>query len=566
MGLNQRNGWLPRGQAGSTAGCLGSGLESSARSGGNRGTPLTSAGRIIAVANRAGYGQMRWHAVWLGLVFILAAAWRFNDLSAPGHLADREYTSAIFARTFYFEANPTIDDWRRDIAQTTMIRQPALEPPVTDYLVSLLYRLAGREDLRYARFLTSMFWLVGGLFMYRLARDLLSPTEAVYATGYYLLLPMSVLISRSFQPDSLMMMTYLISLVCLWRYFRQPSAARALLAGGMSGITLLVRPLVAFALAAALIGLVVWRLRTGQGVEVRHLALFGLISLLPPVLYYGYGIAFAGFMRWKVNDSFRPFLLARRQFWTGWMNVAISVVGQGALVAALLGFPLIRRGAARDLVIGLGAGYVLFGVAFTYHIHTHPYYHIQLIPIIALGLAAALRLIIEALKRLQTKWWMMPGVLALLLTLYLSHKAIQGALYSATVENPRVAQEVGRLVNHSSRTVFIARHYGIPLQYMGEFTGSAWPVRIEDVFYRWPGERERTVEERIAALDFIPDYYVVTSFDEAYRRHQDLLDYLAANCQTLARTETYLIYHKCRTELAGRGDDQLPSHVLGPRR
>lgn len=29
-------------------------------------------------------------------------------------------------------------------------------------------------------------------------------------------------------------------------------------------------------------------------------------------------------------------------------------------------------------MIGLGISYLMFGVAFTYHIHTHPYYHIQL--------------------------------------------------------------------------------------------------------------------------------------------------------------------------------------------
>jgi hypothetical protein len=505
-----------------------------------------------SVTRRARNGQLNWINLCLGLLFVLGVIWRFRDLQAPGQLADREYLSAIISRTLYFQDNSSIENSRRDIARATLDRQPVLEPPVTEYLVALIFRLVGREDLRYARLLTCVFWLVGGLVMYRLARDLLSPWEAVVATGYYLLLPMSVLISRSFQPDSLMMMLYLMSLVCIWRYFQNTSVARILFAGGMTGVTLLVRPLVCFALAAAVVGLVVWKLRTGQKVEVGHLALFCVVSLALPVLYYGNAIVFAGFMRWKVNDSFRPFLFVRRQFWTGWMALAVSVIGQGALITGLLGFALLRDGAARAVISALVVGYVLFGLTFTYHIHTHPYYHIQLIPIIAICMAPVFRLVGQALEQLRSRWWLVPVLSAFLLTLYLGHKTIQTTLSSATVEDPVVARQVGQLVQHSPRTVFVARHYGFPLQYMGEFTGTAWPVRIEDAFYRWPGEQERTVEERIAALDFTPEYYVITAIDQMQRRHQDLLDYLVAHCITLSQTERYWIYYQCQTQLLVR--------------
>ena len=33
-------------------------------------------------------------------MFLLAALIRFNDIRTPGHLLDREYTSAIFARAY----------------------------------------------------------------------------------------------------------------------------------------------------------------------------------------------------------------------------------------------------------------------------------------------------------------------------------------------------------------------------------------------------------------------------------------------------------------------------------
>src|SRR5215211_820067 len=64
----------------------------------------------------------------LVLMFLLAALIRRDEINAPGHLLDREYTSAIFARAFYFMSNDQVEDWRRDIAVITMNQQPVLEP------------------------------------------------------------------------------------------------------------------------------------------------------------------------------------------------------------------------------------------------------------------------------------------------------------------------------------------------------------------------------------------------------------------------------------------------------
>ena len=85
-------------------------------------------------------------------MFLLAALIRCNDIRTPGHLLDREYTSAIFARAYYFQHNDPVEDWRRDIAVTTMNQQPVLEPPLVEYLVSLIYRIMGREEIYYSAF------------------------------------------------------------------------------------------------------------------------------------------------------------------------------------------------------------------------------------------------------------------------------------------------------------------------------------------------------------------------------------------------------------------------------
>jgi hypothetical protein len=91
----------------------------------------------------------------------------------------------------------------------------------------------------------------------------------------------------------------------------------------------------------------------------------------------------------------------------------------------------------------------------------------------------------------------------------------------------------------------VAFYDGLPLEYYGEFGGAAWPVRIEDEFYRRPGEVELSVEERIAGLGFEPEYFVITHFDLFNRKHQDLQAYLIDNCFPVEETESYLIYGDC---------------------
>src|SRR5512132_3451236 len=96
--------------------------------------------------------------VSLFIIFFFATLLRLDEIKAPGHLLDREYTSAIIARAYYFGNNEKVEQWRRDIAVTAKNQQPILEPPLVEYLVSLIYRLMGREEIFFSRYLTITFW------------------------------------------------------------------------------------------------------------------------------------------------------------------------------------------------------------------------------------------------------------------------------------------------------------------------------------------------------------------------------------------------------------------------
>lgn len=487
----------------------------------------------------------RWLTICLAVMFLFAALIRRDEIKAPGHLIEREYNSAIFAHAFYLSGNTNAEPWQKEIAFAARDQLPTLEPPLTEYLVSLIYRVMGREEIWYSRYLTGLFWLIGGIFFYKIVQTLISTDAAVFAVAYYLFTPWGVIISRSFQPDSLMMMMFLISLYGIVKYFEDASWRRLLLAGILTGITLLLRPLVLFVLFGAFLAMSTQKKKKWFQVFDKQLFTFLFLSLVFPLAFYGYGIYVAGFLQGQADLSFRPYLLARWNFWLGWFENGTQVTGYAFFVAAILGFFLLREKLARILVIGMAFGYFVFGLFFTFHVHTHPYYHIQLLPLIGICIAPVLVAIGKLLKKSSgTNWWT-PVLAGFLLTLFFSSLDVRNTLYKTSFEDPKVAGEIGELINHSSHSVFVAYHYGLPLEYYGQIAGGPWPVSIDDPFYRRPDARELSVQERIEGLGFVPEYFVVTNFDLFNRKNQDLKTYLDANCVMQAQTDQYQIYGSC---------------------
>ena len=231
----------------------------------------------------------------------------------------------------------------------------------------------------------------------------------------------------------------------------------------------------------------------------------------------------------------------------GWFQLGTNVAGAAVLVAAIIGFFLLSNRTTRSLVIGLAISYFIFGVAFTYHIQTHPYYHIQLFPIIAICSAVCFASIVGVLRNSAGKVWPLPVILSLLIGLYFAFRAERDSLYQAKMEDPQTAWKIGEIIGHNPHTVFVSRYYGLPLEYYGEFGGAPWPVRIEDPFYRQPHEHERSVQERMDELGFKPDYFVITYFDLYHSQHPDLETYLESACSARLETTEYLIYSHCQT-------------------
>ena len=108
----------------------------------------------------------------------------------------------------------------------------------------------------------------------------------------------------------------------------------------------------------------------------------------------------AGFLGQQFAFRFFPQLWPDPAFYLRWKGQIDGVIGFGALAAGVTGiFIAKRRGMA--FLTGLWLGYFAYGMTFAYHITTHDYYQLLLIPIAAVSLAPVAETLFEKVAALR---------------------------------------------------------------------------------------------------------------------------------------------------------------------
>ncbi|MBI4064651.1 MAG: glycosyltransferase family 39 protein [Elusimicrobia bacterium] len=482
----------------------------------------------------------------IGLMFLAAFAVRIYRIDNIDHTPMRQIRSAMIARFFYYQNNPSIPDWEKEVAQSHVKQQGIIEMPVMERLAAYFYGLAGGEKLWIPRLLSVVWWLLGGLFLYRTMKLLSSESAAALATAFYLFTPFGGLVSRNFQPDPLMVMGLLASVYAMSRYFMEPSFSRLALTAALSGAAALFKPQCVPVVVSAFSALAVWR----HGWSFRAfktVALFGLGLMAVGMTYYFYR-AFAGsFSYYKIGTFLNPKLIAHPAFWAGWLAQIFLTVGFTAFAGGLLGLFFPRHGADRALVSGLWAGYVVFSLAFPYQASTHDYYQLMLIPIVGMSLTPVLLALWQITARVvpshSLRCWLFGGCL-ILGTAGVGIRIMQANYdrHGRWQKNEKlIAPEIGEIVKHSTRTVFLSISGGVPLQYYGKIRGSDLPYMTEALSTYMNLQSDYSPAEYLKGQIPAPEYFIVTEILE-YARRPRLQEFFDKNYPLIARTPAYLVY------------------------
>lgn len=494
------------------------------------------------------------NAVFAGIV-LLALVIRLDSITAPplDFAPARQTYDALRARIIYADGLQQLEPWKRAVLDDVRAQVPQIEPPVLEHLAAAGYRLAGSEQLWIARMLSVLLWIVGGAFLHRLATRVADEPGPLIALGLYLFMPFGIFGSRSFQPDPLMVTLTLAALVTIVRFHEHPSNARLAQSAVVSALAILSKPAIpVFFLWGAFAALGIGSQGFRRIFRSRSSLAFAVISLAPAALYYLYGTVVASFLGGHTSSSLRPSLLADPSFWRGWMGMVASVVAYpldglsgvfglltvAALAAVMLvGLLATHSRAGRSLLVGLWAGYIVFGVVFTEHVSTHVYYSLPLVPIVALSAAPAGVVLLQWLRTAHFATRIvvvLVGFAVLAGATWKVEQKLESPDYHRQVE---IYKRIGVVVGHTSDAIHVDQSFDTPLLYY------AWIASSPLYYPRRADVDSRLLEVRlreITARSGKPRFLIVTATQELNSGRS--LRTFAQQYSLVAKTRRYAIF------------------------
>ena len=491
------------------------------------------------------FGQSK---IFLGVVlfilFALGLGIRFVDLTDPplDFHPTRQLRSAIIARSLYYRSLPESEDWQRQVAISQYSGAGLIEPLVMETLVANTYRVIGSDPVWVARIYSSLFWIIGGLALYFLTSAMTSPDGGVLAVAYYLFVPFGIIASRSFQPDPLMVMFIILAFWAVYFWYRNRSWKTAILAGVLAGMALFIKAVAIFPILFALAAFFLFSKGFKKAIKDPQIWLIAGLSVLPMIAYTLYGVLF-GSMESQFLGRFFPEFWRDFGFYFSWEDMATGIVGYGAIFAALLGAFLFRTAGLRAFGIGLWVGYLIFGMVFPYHFTTHSYYHLPLIPIVAITLAPVGALVFKPLADLKPEFLVRIAVLGIIMSAIVI-KAWDIRLDLAREDfrhEPAHWENIGEIIDHNPSVVGLVHDYGNRLSYFGWVTPKIWPPLGQQNLRELQGKPAIEVQEWFNKRAGNKDFFLVTMKNQ-FEKQPELKKLLYDNFPVFAEGDGYLIF------------------------
>ena len=498
------------------------------------------------------------------LLFSLALAIRLYDLTdlPLDFHPTRQLLSAIKARGLYYETQPDgIPTWKLETAIRQAKLKADVEPVIFERVVAFTYRFIG-EKVWIARIYSSLFWLIGGVFLFKFVWELISFEGAIFSTAYYLFFPYAIIASRSFQPDPLMVM---FVLAFWWMFSRwivlvsspsprfvsagAPLSASgrgvgvwaALLAGLFGGLAIFIKFSAVFFVIGAALGLGLSRFTLRELLHNTQVWLMVFLGILPATAYLVYGIFIGGYLGSQFSGRFIPALLLSPVNYLQWATKADMAAGALLIMLGLLGFFLTNDRRLRSLMVGLWVAYLLYGLFFDYHVATHDYYHLPLIPIVAVSVSPFADWFFTRLADSSPSLGMRSAVYLILLSGLLSNVwNVRNQMKSVDYrpEAKMWAEVSDQLID--KRAVALTQDYGSRLEYWGWKTVATWPY-MGDLNYIDARGGSIAFDELFNEYSSRRDYFLVTDFDELDRQFE-LKNKLFTSYQIDAQGDGYIIF------------------------
>jgi len=481
-------------------------------------------------------------------MFLLGLGIRLYDLSDPplDFHPTRQLRNAIVARGIYFalqsDADPATSSLAADLHSTIGI----YEPPIIETITAFIYWLVGGENLVIPRIINSLIWLAGGIALFILARRMTSTAGAVFALGYYLFLPFGVQASRSFQPDPLMTVGVILSIYSFHRWSEERSWKWAILTGVLSGAAVLIKIMAAYLIAGMAVAAVLYSGIAKSTSSARsiwrdpQIWALAILMITPPAGFYIFRDPSNSVDYLSGWTLALIHLITSPGFYIRWLSFLSYLMSLALLFLGLFGV-LISKSMSRALLVGLWIGYFIYGLTLPYQMYTHDYYHIQLIPVLALSLAPVAELLFEKLKQQEVRWRILFGVVALVGVFYPLWTVRSTLAAKDYHHEPAYWSDLGKQIPDDGAVIALTQDYGFRLMYYGWEHVSLWPSGIERNLTELRGGDTNKFESEFVERTAGKRYFLVTAVSQL-EQQSALKTILSENYPVIASGDGYILF------------------------
>jgi len=483
-----------------------------------------------------------WRIVIVGVILASGFITRMFDLTDPplDYAAARQLRSAMITRGIYYSTLNGVPEWQADIARKQQNIHGMIEPEIIETITAATYRVVGEEKVWIARIYSSLFWVLGGLALYSLTRSMVSDDGGLIALIYYLFAPFGLAASRTFQPDPMMTAMIITAWMSFFHWYRTSSWKWAILAGISAGVAMYIKSTSVFFLLFGMAFVVLSRKKILDTLKDFQVWVIALLSGIPVLTYHIYGIFISGELESQLKGRFFPQMWSDLGFYLQWKNAISNVTGHYLiLIIGLIGLFLIKQKRDRFFLLFIWLGYFLYGMGFSYHISTHYYYTLPVIPLLAVSLGEISDRVINWFKekKLTSLVWAGTSIIVIV--------GMVGGYYLLRRKEyrhePPYYQKVANYVEPEAKIVALSQDYGYRLSYFGWRYVIPWKGREDLRYIELRDSKVNPFSERFSEFTTDYDYFIITRMSE-FKRQEELFNELNDHYPVLVEGGGYMIF------------------------
>lgn len=483
-------------------------------------------------------------------IFIIGLAVRFYKIDIPllEFYPSRQIQTADITRNFYKDGIDLLAPRVSYLGPTKELL--VAEFPIYNFYVSLLYKITNTSNEILGRAFSVLGWALSYFLLYRIAVKYIGQNASLIAVFFYTFSPVSVLVSRSFQPDQWLITVSLFSIYFADTWTRKKNSGMFYVTAVFASISLLMKITSGFFTFLP----IVYLIKQAQGrLLTAKTIVFSIISVSPAIFWYYYAssinkLGTAIEKSSEISNWFGFDVFVNPKYYANIFGFIDNLV---LLPFGILLFIVGVSGKIKKdsyfLYAWLGS-IILYFLFFNKHNMTHEYYLLPFLPIASIFIGLGAYRIVGNLRSLIIPKSLLFLVSGCLIFLMMFVVTMQRA-YKSIDRFGHVTDAASAIKRHSAPDDLIigAMDAGPSLVYYADRPGWSFEINREDVaglyaFYGVENQKVISAEEELELLRTEGAKIFAAGNLQQFENNKSFSQYMSSRYNVLEKTDDYIVF------------------------